>query len=62
MTTSKFSNLLKNKDAQTIKEEYMLGKHSSLTDRQLGIVCEKAASGRGSIAFTYRKKNKNGKN
>lgn len=61
MIVSKFSKLLKRKDPQEIKEEYMLGKHSSLTDKQLGIVCEKAGTGRGGIAFTYRKKNKNGK-
>lgn len=60
MKTSKFSKLLKKKAAQTIKEEYMLGKHSSLTDRQLEKVCERARTGRGGIAFTYRKKNKNG--
>lgn len=60
MLVSKFSRLLRKKDAQTIKEEYMLGKHSSLTDRQLEKVCERAGTGRGGIAFTYRKKNKNG--
>lgn len=62
MRISKFSKLLKIKEAQTIKEEYMMGKHSDLTDRQLGKVCEKAATGRGGIAFTYRKKNKDGEN
>lgn len=61
MKNSQFSKLLKSKDAQKIKEEYMLGKHSSLTERQVGIVCKKAGTGRGGIAFTYRKKNKNGK-
>lgn len=62
MLVSKFSKLLRSKPAQTIKEEYMLGKHSSLTDKQLSIVCEKAGTGRGGIGFIYRKKNKNGKN
>lgn len=56
MKTSKFSKLLKKKAAQTIKEEYMLGKHGDLTERQVGIVCKKAGTGRGGIAFTYRKK------
>lgn len=58
MKILKFSKLLKSKDAQKIKEEYMLGKHSDLTDRQLEKVCKKAGTGRGGIAFTYRKKNK----
>ena len=56
MRISKFSRLLKRKAAQTIKEEYMMGKHSDLTERQVGIVCKKAGTGRGAIAFTYRKK------
>ena len=56
MLVSKFNKLLKNKPAQTIKEEYMLGKHSDLTDRQIGIVCKKAGTGRGGIAFKGKKK------
>lgn len=60
MLVSKFNKLLKSKPAQTIKEEYMVGKHSSLTEKQLEKVCEKAGTGRGLVAFTYRKKNKNG--
>lgn len=58
MLVSKFNKLLKKKSAQTIKEEYMLGKHSDLTDKQLGIVCEKAGTGRGLVAFKYKKKGK----
>ena len=56
MKISKFSKLLKSKAAQTIKEEYMMGKHGDLTDRQLEKVCKKAGTGKGCIAFTYRKK------
>lgn len=59
MIVSKFSKLLKSKDAQTIKEEYMLGKHSALTDKQLEKICELSGTGRGGMAFKYRKKNKN---
>ena len=61
MLVSKFNKLLRTKGANKIKEEYMLGKHSTLTDKQLEKVCEKSGSGRGGIAFTYRKKNKDGK-
>ena len=61
MVVSKFNKLLKSKSAQTIKEEYMIGKHSSLTDKQLEKICERAGTGRGGIAFKYRKKNENGK-
>ena len=60
MLVSKFSRLLKKYDPQTIKEEYMLGKHSSLTDKQLEKICELSGTGRGGMAFKYRKKNKNG--
>lgn len=56
MLVSKFSKLLKNKPAQEIKEEYMLGKHSSLTDKQLEKVCELSGTGRGGAAFKYKKK------
>ena len=58
MKVSQFSKLLKSKDAQKIKEEYMVGKHSDLTDKQLEKVCKKAGTGRGGIAFNYRKKMK----
>ena len=54
MEASNFKNLLKSKPAQIIKEEYMLGKHSKLTDRQLRIVCEKAGTGRGGCFFKYK--------
>ena len=58
MNVIKFNKLLKSKPAQTIKEEYMVGKHGDLTDRQLGIVCKKAGTGRGLVAFKYKKKAK----
>ena len=56
MNVIKFNKLLKSKPAQTIKEEYMVGKHGSLTDKQLEKVCEKAGTGRGLVAFKYKKK------
>lgn len=55
MKVIEFKKLLKSKPAQTIKEEYMVGKHGDLTDRQLGIVCKKAGTGRGLVAFKYKK-------
>ena len=61
MKNREFKKLIDRKGSNKVKEEYMLGKHSSLTDRQLRIVCEKDGTGRGAVAFTYRKKNKDGK-
>lgn len=56
MLVSKLNKLLKSKDAQIIKNEYMLGKHSSLTDKQLEKVCELSGTGRGGAAFKYKKR------
>ena len=51
-----FNNLLKSKEANKIIEEYMLGKHSKLTDKQLQKVIDKKNknqkfNGRGAMAF-----------
>ena len=56
MKIIQFSKLLKKKSPQQIKEEYMLGKHSDLTDKQLEKVCELSGTGRGLVAFKYKKK------
>lgn len=56
MKIIQFSKLLKKKSPQEIKEEYMIGKHSDLTDRQLKKVCELSGTGRGGCAFKYKKK------
>lgn len=55
MLIAKFNKLLKSKGADKIKEEYMLGKHSSLTDKQLEKVCE-LGSHYGCCAFKYKKR------
>jgi hypothetical protein len=52
---NKFNELLKSKGADKIKEEYMLGKHSSLTNKQLEKVC-RMGNGRGGCAFKYKKR------
>lgn len=58
MLVSKFSKLIKSKPAQQIKEEYMLGKHGTLTDKQLEKVCELSGTGRGGCASEYNSKNR----
>jgi hypothetical protein len=55
MKSREFKKLLDKEDPQKLKEEYMKGKHS-FTDRQVGIICEKAGTGRGGVNFTYKKK------
>ena len=55
MRSREFKKLLNKEDPQKLKEEYMKGKHS-FTDRQVGIICEKAGTGRGGIYFSYKKK------
>lgn len=56
MKIIQFSKLLKKKSPQVIKEEYMIGKHSDLTDGQLKKVCKLSGTGRGGCAFKYKKK------
>ena len=57
MLTSKFSKLVHTIGYDRIKEEYMLGKHGSLTDKQLEKVLEKASNrGRGGINFEFKKR------
>lgn len=56
-----FSKLTKEKEPQDIISEYMLGKHSKLTDKQLQkIIDEKNKNekynGHGAIAFNYKKR------
>lgn len=55
MLAKDFKKLLEKKSADEIKHEYMLGKHSTLTDKQLGKVCE-LGSGHGGCAFKYKGK------
>lgn len=55
MLAKDFKKLLEKKSADEIKYEYMLGKHSTLTDKQLGKVCE-LGSGHGGCAFKYKRK------
>lgn len=50
MDTKRFKRLRKRKDAQTIKEEFMKGKHGNLTEHQLEIICRDSRGG-GSIGF-----------
>lgn len=57
MKVSKFAGLMRRKTPTKILEEYMLGKHGTLTDKQLDKVCSKG-NHRGGVAFSYRKKNK----
>lgn len=58
MRNKEFKRLRERKSDQQIKEEYMVGKHSSLTGRQLGIICEGSGTGRGLVAFKYKPKKK----
>lgn len=55
MLAKDFKKLLEKKSADEIKHEYMLGKHNTLTDRQLGKICE-LGSGHGGCAFKYKKR------
>ena len=50
MDTKRFKRLMKRKDAQTIKEEFMMGKHGNLTEHQLEKICRSSRGG-GSISF-----------
>ena len=54
-SASEFKKLLKEKEPQKVKEEYMLGQHSDLTERQLRKICELSGTGRGGCAFKYKK-------
>ena len=58
MRNRDFKRLRSRKSDQEIKEEYMVGKYSSLTDRQLDIICEGSGTGRGGAAFKYKPKKK----
>ena len=58
MRNRDFKRLRGRKSDQEIKEEYMVGKYSSLTDRQLDIICEGSGTGRGGAAFKYKPKKK----
>ena len=58
MKNRDFNKLLKSNDPQKIKEEYMSGEYS-LTERQLGIICEKAGTGRGGCSFKYKPRKEN---
>ena len=60
MKTSKFAGLMRKSTPNKILEEYMMGKHRTLTDKQLEKVCAKSDH-RGGIAFTYKKRSKHGK-
>lgn len=55
MKTSKFAGLMRKKTPTKILEEYMLGKHGTLTDKQLEKICSKG-NHRGAIAFVGKKK------
>jgi hypothetical protein len=48
MRNKDFKKLNAKKDAQTIKEEYMAGKHTNLTDYQLKKICKNSRDG-GSV-------------
>lgn len=56
-----FSKLMKEKEPQDIISEYMLGKHSKLTEGQLQKVIDEKNknekyNGHGAIAFVYKRK------
>lgn len=50
MKNRDFKRLNAKKDAQTIKEEFMIGKHNKLTPKQLETVCKNSRDG-GGICF-----------
>ena len=49
---------MRNSTPSKILEEYMMGKHGTLTDKQLEKVCSKG-NHRGAIAFTCKKRRNN---
>lgn len=50
MTNREFKRLRDRKDAQDIKEEFMKGKHTNLTGKQLEKICDEGL-GHGGVAF-----------
>lgn len=60
MKTRIFSKLLKDNDPVVLLNEYMTGKHGTLTDKQLQkIIDEKNKgefNGRGAVAWRYKKR------
>lgn len=56
MKNREFKRLRTKKTDQEIKEGYMVGKYGSLTDRQLGVICEGSKKDYGSVAFKYKPK------
>lgn len=57
MLVSKFNKLIHRLGYDRIKEEYMLGKYGTLTDKQLEKVLNNSShKGRGGVNFVYKPK------